>query len=112
MRSHRSRSPAIPPLATKRAFLKMRDLWCSFDPLNVMKIDHWPDDEYDAYVGPMLNLIQGGANEEALEKFVEWTFDQMGLERNQRATNSFIVSVINAFECSLKIQNGNKMPLR
>jgi hypothetical protein len=44
---------------------ELRKLWNEYDPIGVVENSEI-DDEYEAYVGPHLSLLEGGASDEAI----------------------------------------------
>ena len=67
----------------------VRELWCSWDPIGVMGLKDWPRDEYDAYLGPTLRLLEGGASlEEIVRYLAEVELGRMGLSETPDAQKS------------------------
>jgi hypothetical protein len=52
--------------------LKVKEALRQWDPIGVLGSDPtWPDDEYDAYAGPVVHYLDAGAKKEALIKYLE-----------------------------------------
>jgi hypothetical protein len=49
---------------------ELRDLACEWDPIGVISIGA-PRDEYDCLLGTLLRLLEGGADEDKLFKFLD-----------------------------------------
>ena len=53
-----------------RRWEAVRNLWCEYDPIGVMKYPDSPRDEYDAYVGPTIGLLDRGATLEEIAAYL------------------------------------------
>jgi hypothetical protein len=63
-----------------------RELWCKWDPIGVMGLKDWPRDEYDAYLGPTLRLLEAGASLEKIASYLaEVELGRMGLSDTHEA---------------------------
>ena len=63
-----------------------RELWCKWDPIGVMGLPDWRRDEYDAYLGPTLRLLEAGASIEKLASYLaEVELERMGLSDTPEA---------------------------
>lgn len=49
---------------------QLRTLICEWDPIGVMDDTEWPKDEYDCLIGPLLTLLQSGANDEGIADYL------------------------------------------
>ena len=68
----------------------MRDLWNEFDPIGVMDDPEWPRDEYEAYVGPTMRLLEQNAGTEEIIKSLEWAVcERMGLNLERQEARHF-----------------------
>jgi hypothetical protein len=76
-----------------------RELWCKWDPIGVVGLKDWPRDEYDAYLGPTLRLLEGGASlEEIVSYLAEVELGRMGLSDTpeaQKARVAFAERLLN-----------------
>jgi hypothetical protein len=64
----------------------LRDLWCKWDPIGVMALPDWPRDEYDAYLGPTLRLLEAEASLEKIASYLaEVELGRMGLNDTLQA---------------------------
>jgi hypothetical protein len=64
----------------------VRELWCKWDPIGVMGMTDWPRDEYDAYLGPTLRLLEAGASTEKIASHLaEAELERMGLSDTPQA---------------------------
>ena len=51
-----------------------------WDPIGVMKLDNWPEYEYDGYAGQLATMLRQNATEEEMLKYLEWAeVERMGL---------------------------------
>lgn len=83
---------------SRERWRQVRDLWNEFDPIGVMGMKDWPQDEYEAYLGQTLRLLEQGASLEKIEQFLTMvTLEHMGLSE----TPQFQVSR-RAFAMSLR----------
>src|SRR5687767_9112915 len=65
---------------------QIRDLWCKWDPIGVMAMPDWPRDEYDAYLGPTLGLLERGASLEDVAGYLaDVELNRMGLTETPTA---------------------------
>lgn len=63
-----------------------RKLWCEWDPIGVMSLPSWPENEYDAYLGTTLRLLENGAPIEQLVSYLaEVELWHMGLTDTEQA---------------------------
>lgn len=52
--------------------LRVKDALRKWDPIGVYSIGaDWPDDEYDAYSGPVVSLLDSGASRDAIVSYLE-----------------------------------------
>ena len=59
---------------------EIRVLWCEFDPIGVVNSLSGPDDEYDAYLGPSLRLLERDATADEIASYLaNVTLEHMGL---------------------------------
>jgi hypothetical protein len=71
---------------SRKRWQEIRDLWCRFDPIGVMPMPDWPRDEYDAYLGPTLRLLESGAPQPKIEAYLaQVTLEHMGLNETPAA---------------------------
>lgn len=69
---------------------EVRDLWNQFDPIGVMDDPEWPRDEYEAYCGRTLRLLEQDADTEELVRHLEWAVcDRMGLTLDRAEAERF-----------------------
>jgi hypothetical protein len=53
----------------------------NWDPIGISKIEDWPQDEYDRYIGPIFNLLHRGTSKEELaQKLFEIETKNIGME--------------------------------
>jgi hypothetical protein len=64
---------------SRRRWRELRDKWNEYDPIGVMDDPDWPRDEYEAYVGPTLRLLEQGATVEDIVGYLEEASACMGL---------------------------------
>jgi hypothetical protein len=75
---------------SRQRWHELRALWNEFDPIGVMPNVNWPPDEYEAYVGPTMRLLEQDASVEEILKCLEWAVcDRMGLEMDREAAMRF-----------------------
>jgi hypothetical protein len=66
-----------------------RQMWCEWDPIGVMGLPTWPRDEYDAYLGPTLRLLESGAPLEEITLYLaEVEVGRMGLGDTPQAQDA------------------------
>jgi hypothetical protein len=71
---------------SRKRWSEVRLLWCEWDPIGVMSMPDWPRDEYDAYLGPTLRLLEGGASHQQLADYLaEIELGHMGLSESDQA---------------------------
>ena len=51
-------------------------LWREWDPISVGNVGDWPDDEYDAYVWPVIGKVMSGASEEEVADYLDWASNE------------------------------------
>jgi hypothetical protein len=74
---------------SRARWAEARELWCKWDPIGVMGLPDWPRDEYDAYLGPALRLLETGASLEKVTSFLaEVELERMGLGDTPQAQAS------------------------
>lgn len=65
---------------SRKRWRGIRALWCEFDPIGVVSSSSGLDDEYDAYLGPSLRLLERGATVDEIASYLgRVTLDHMGL---------------------------------
>lgn len=65
---------------SRKRWREIRVLWCEFDPIGVVNSLSGPDDEYDAYLGPSLRLLERDATVDEIASYLATvTLDHMGL---------------------------------
>lgn len=65
---------------SRERWRQARDLWLGFDPIGVMHLPDWPRDEYDAYLGPTLRLLEQRVSIDELQKYLaQVTLEHMGM---------------------------------
>ncbi len=58
----------------------IRELWNTWDPIGVTVDPNWPQDEYDNYLVPCLRLLESGASNQEITKYLEYVVgEHMGL---------------------------------
>ena len=63
--------------------------WCEWDPIGVMSMADWPRDEYDAYLGPTLRLLESKASEQELVRYLaQIELGHMGLSESKQASSN------------------------
>ena len=71
---------------SRERWRQMRQLWCKWDPIGVVSLDDWPRDEYDAYLGSTLRLLEEGASRQEIADYLEQvTIGHMGLSETAGA---------------------------
>ena len=65
---------------SRQRWRELRDKWNEYDPIGIMDDPDWPRDEYEAYVGPTMRLLEQGVTEEDIVKYLEEVSVHMGLE--------------------------------
>jgi hypothetical protein len=73
---------------------ELRVLWNEYDPIGVVG-PSVADDEYESYIGPLLRLLENGANQEELMMYLRvLVSDHMGMTWSPQLaarTEAFIV---------------------
>jgi hypothetical protein len=65
---------------------EIRELWNAWDPIGVA---HAVADEYDAYLGHTLRLLERDASVAGIEKYLAWvTLERMGLTDSEQLRQS------------------------
>lgn len=71
---------------SRKRWNEIRDLWCEWDPIGVVSLGDWPRDEYDAYLGPTLRMLESS---ESIEKIIAYLayveLEHMGLSETAQA---------------------------
>ena len=70
--------------ASRQRWKELREKWNEYDPIGVMDDADWPGDEYEAYVGRTLRLLEQGASVEGIVIYLEEVSGHMGLEFDRR----------------------------
>ena len=73
-------------------------LWNSYDPVGVMADQHATSDEYEAYVGPMLGLLEAGAPVPRVVRYLYTVNDHLGLQFDADEAIEFAVRTKNWFQ--------------
>ncbi|HEU4601211.1 MAG TPA: hypothetical protein VFS24_04545 [Steroidobacteraceae bacterium] len=74
---------------SRERWAQVRSLWFEWDPIGVMSLANWPRDEYDAYLGPTLRLLESNASEEELIRYLtEIELGHMGLSESEQASSN------------------------
>ena len=61
-------------------------MWLGWDPIGVTAMKDWPRDEYEAYLGPTIRLLEGSASLEKLEEYLgSVELERMGLSDSATA---------------------------
>lgn len=80
--------------ASRQRWRELRDLWNEYDPIGVMGGPDSPQDEYEAYVGQTMRLLEQGANAAEIKKYLRTVSQHMGLRfggwRAKRYSNRFV----------------------
>jgi len=66
--------------ASRRRWHELRELWNEYDPIGVMDDPDWHRDEYEAYVGRTMRLLEQAATPADIVDYLEETSSYMGLE--------------------------------
>jgi len=69
-------STALSKRELRQRWAQLRSLLCSWDPIGVMDIPDWPLDEYDCLIGPLLTLLQAGADCDAIGSHLRKEIDE------------------------------------
>ena len=72
--------------ASRQRWRELRDKWNEYDPIGVMDDSDWPRDEYEAYVGPTMRLLEQGATVESIVRYLEEASAHMGLSFDRPRT--------------------------
>ena len=65
---------------SRRRWAEIRALWGQWDPIGVAPFDGGPQDEYDAYLGPSLRLLEESAPASEIAEYLAYIVgDYMGL---------------------------------
>jgi hypothetical protein len=65
---------------SRKRWGEIRALWCEFDPIGVVNSLSGPFDEYDAYLGPSLRLLERDATADEIAAYLATvTLNHMGL---------------------------------
>ena len=65
--------------ASRQRWRELRDKWNEYDPIGVMDGPDGPRDEYEAYVGPTMRLLERGATVADIVRYLEQASGHMGL---------------------------------
>ena len=75
---------------TRRRWAELRVLWNDYDPIGVMDDPNCPTDEYEAYVGPTMRLLEQDVGIEGIIKYLDWAVcERMGLTLNRPMAERF-----------------------
>lgn len=65
--------------ASRQRWNELRDKWNEYDPIGVLDNADWPIDEYEAYVGRTMRLLEQGVTAEDIVEYLEQASSNMGL---------------------------------
>jgi len=85
---------------SRKRWGELRDLWNKFDPIGVMQDMDWPRDEYEAYCGPTMRLLETGGEAAELEAYVRSTIGYMGLKASDYDIKDFVETLQSWFRKS------------
>ncbi len=75
---------------SRQRWKELRDLWNEFDPIGVVGDPNWPRDEYEAYCGPTMRLLERDATVSEIVQYLEWVVcDHMELNLDHQAAETF-----------------------
>lgn len=69
-------TPALSKRELRERSAQLRALMCQWDPIGVMDDPGWPRDEYDCLVGPLLTLLDSGASDEEIARYLRQEIDE------------------------------------
>lgn len=72
---------------SRRRWHEARSLWNEFNPIGVPDL---PEDEYEGYVGPCLQILQQSGSDEEMMAHLRFAFGHMGLELNESKAREFV----------------------
>lgn len=70
--------------ASRQRWGELRDKWNDYDPIGIMDIPNCPRDEYQAYVGRTMRLLEQGASLDEIVAYLEEVSAYMGLTFDRR----------------------------
>jgi hypothetical protein len=84
---------------SRERFRELRTLWNQYDPIGVMANADDHLDEYEAYVGPLMRLLEQGVGEEDIAVYLKGIVtERMGMTWNSYLDNSTHVFVTRCHE--------------
>jgi hypothetical protein len=80
-----SRQMGLTKRELKERVRELNTLMADWDPTGVIGESHAPRDEYECLVGPLLTLLQSGANEVAIGRYLsKQLVEHFGVSANQK----------------------------
>ncbi|MBT4487306.1 MAG: hypothetical protein HOK30_08240 [Rhodospirillaceae bacterium] len=82
--------PRLSKEQSRQRWAELRALWNEFDPIGVMADPAWPRNEYEAYVGPTMRLLEQDAGIDEIIKCLDAAVaGSMGLEHEDDKAKTF-----------------------
>jgi len=84
---------------SRKRWSELRNHWNDFDPIGVMSDPDWPCDEYNAYIGPTIRLLEKKATEDEILALLQWVIsDRIGLRFSLDEAKQFATTLRKWFE--------------
>jgi hypothetical protein len=79
-----------------KIYQELKNLWNNFDPIGVYTEDaDWPDDEYESYIIPTLELLENNATFDQLYNYIHsLVTTHMGMEQIKNEYITHFVQIL------------------
>ena len=79
---------------SRKRWSELRAKWNEYDPIGVMSDPDCPLDEYEAYVGPTMRLLEQGATIDEIADYLSAVSEHMGLSFDRARARKYSVEFI------------------
>lgn len=83
---------------SRKRWAELRALWNAYDPVGVMDNPNATREAYEAYIGPMLSLLESGASVPRIVRYLYTVNDQIGPPFDAEEATQFAVRAKNWFQ--------------
>ena len=83
---------------SRQRWAELRGLWNDYDPIGMRADPDAARDEYEAYIGPMIRLLEAGAPVPRIVRYLYTVNDHIGLQFDTEEAIQFAVRTKNWFQ--------------